>query len=297
MTSAVFSFSQCLTGIPWGRASDRVGRKPVILLGLTCTMSACLLFGFSRSLAWAIMARSFAGASSGTVGIIRTTVAEMVPEKALQPRAFSVMPLVWSIGAIIGPVFGGALANPARSMPQIFRGSQFFKEFPFALPNMVAACLFMMGLTFGFLFLKVCDYGTSVMLETDHLQETLASRKDDYDIGRAIGGAIGRFFSSSGRKLRRWHGPDESSPLLPEPHHPHAKPEPPPSYREVFSYQSNLNLLSYTLLALHSVAYDQLIPVFLHLEPQPDRSNNPDVQLPFKFAGGFGLDVSPSSST
>ena len=101
------------------------------------------------------MARSFAGASSGTVGIIRTTVAEMVPEKSLQPRAFSVMPLVWSIGAIIGPVFGGALANPARSMPQIFGNTYFFYHFPFALPNLVASCLFTVGIVSGFLFLRV----------------------------------------------------------------------------------------------------------------------------------------------
>lgn len=129
-------------------------------------MSACLLFGFSRSLPWAIAARSFAGASSGTVGIIRTTVAEMVPEKSLQPRAFSVMPLVWSIGAIIGPILGGALANPARSMPQVFGGSALFKEFPFVLPNLFAACLFMVGLTTGFLFLKVV-FGSLIQFIAD----------------------------------------------------------------------------------------------------------------------------------
>ena len=61
-------------------------------------MITCLLFGFSKNLAWAIVARSLAGASSGTVGIIRTTVAELVPERELQPKAFSLMPLVWSIG-------------------------------------------------------------------------------------------------------------------------------------------------------------------------------------------------------
>jgi hypothetical protein len=136
-------------------------------------MSACLLFGFSRSLQWAIVARSFAGASSGTVGIIRTTVAEMVPERELQPRAFSIMPLVWSIGttsvkgvgnllinlgAIVGPVFGGVLATPARSMPQIFGNSVFFKDFPFALPNLVAAIFFTVGLVSGFLFLRVCEH-------------------------------------------------------------------------------------------------------------------------------------------
>ena len=66
-------------------------------------MASSLGFGFARSLAWAIAARSVAGASAGTIGIIRTTVAEMVPERALQPRAFSVMPLVWSVSCARPP--------------------------------------------------------------------------------------------------------------------------------------------------------------------------------------------------
>lgn len=94
ITSAVFALSQCLTGIAWGRASDRFGRKPIILTSMICTMLASLCFGFSRTLWWAIVSRSFAGASNGNVGIMRTAVAELVPQKELQPRAFSVMPLV-----------------------------------------------------------------------------------------------------------------------------------------------------------------------------------------------------------
>lgn len=105
LTSAVFSLSQAVTGIFWGRAADRFGRKPVILAGMVCVMSSGLLFGFSQNLAMAIMARSFAGASNGNVGILRTTVAELVPQRELQPRAFSVMPLMWTIGSIFGPVF------------------------------------------------------------------------------------------------------------------------------------------------------------------------------------------------
>jgi MFS family permease len=152
--SAVFSMSQCLTGIALGRASDSFGRKPVILLGLFTTMNACLVFGFSRSLPWAITTRVIAGAASGTVGIIRTTVAEMVPEKVLQPKAFSIMPLVWTIGSIFGPILGGALAKPASRYPNLLGGVTFFKEFPFALPNLVACLFFLVGLSTGVLFLK-----------------------------------------------------------------------------------------------------------------------------------------------
>ena len=155
ITSASFSLTQCVTGVVLGPASDRYGRKPLILLGVLGTMSSSLIFGFSQSLPWAITARSMAGASAGTIGIIRTTVAEMVPQRELQPRAFSVMPLVWSTGSIIGPVMGGALAKPASNFPEVFGDSWFFNKFPFALPNLVAGCLYCIGLPAGWLFLKV----------------------------------------------------------------------------------------------------------------------------------------------
>ncbi len=82
-------------------------------------------------------------------------VAEMVPERELQPRAFSVMPLVWSIGSIFGPAFGGALSNPAHNMPGLFGNSIFLQKFPFVLPNLIAAAFFMVGLIIGLLYLKV----------------------------------------------------------------------------------------------------------------------------------------------
>lgn len=82
-------------------------------------------------------------------------VAEMVPEKELQPRAFSIMPLVWSLGSIFGPSFGGFFAQPAQNFPDLFGKNKFFLHFPFALPNLIASFLFMIGITTGFLFLKV----------------------------------------------------------------------------------------------------------------------------------------------
>ncbi|KAL8650972.1 MAG: hypothetical protein Q9226_004918 [Calogaya cf. arnoldii] len=103
--SAGFYLSQAATGIIWGRASDRYGRKPLILTAMICVMSTGLLFGFSRNLAMAIVARSLAGASNGNFGILRTTVAEIVPWKELQPRAFSILPLVYTSGNILGPAF------------------------------------------------------------------------------------------------------------------------------------------------------------------------------------------------
>ena len=72
-------------------------------------------------------------------------------------------------------------------------------------------------------------------------------------------------------------------------HHLAKDTKPDHTYRDVFSPQSSVNLLAYSVLCLHSVAYDQLLPVFMH-HPRQEHTNNPDVQLPFKFAGGFALD-------
>lgn len=82
-------------------------------------------------------------------------VAEMVPEKELQPKAFSLMPLVWSLGSVFGPAFGGFFASPAEQYPNLFGHIEFFKRFPFALPNLMACCVFFISFMTGLLFLKV----------------------------------------------------------------------------------------------------------------------------------------------
>ncbi|KAG8533651.1 uncharacterized protein KY384_001392 [Bacidia gigantensis] len=285
IASAVFSLSQAVTGVFWGRAADRFGRKPVIMCGMLGIMITSLLFGFSKTLSWAIASRSIAGACNGNVGTMRTMVAELVPQKELQPRAFSVMPLVWTIGSIFGPAFGGALAKPATRHPGLFGKSRFFQQYPFALPNMIASLFFLVGLSVGILF----------------LQETLESKKHRRDYGRALGSLLLRPFQR--KKVKSFLQEEQSSPMMKHSRDSSAatltqdgdhQPAPlrlaPPTYREVFWYQSNLNLLTYALLAMHSIAYDQLLPIFMHYPRRTDRSSDPDQQLPFKFTGGFGID-------
>lgn len=155
IVSAVFSLSQAITGILWGCASDRLGRKPTIVVGAICAMLSSLMFGFSKSLTWAIVARALAGATNGNVGTYRTAVAEMIPQKELQPRAFSMMPLIYTTGSIFGPGLGGALANPVVNHPEIFGNSAFFRRYPYALPNMATSLLSLVGVVTGILFLKV----------------------------------------------------------------------------------------------------------------------------------------------
>lgn len=81
LTSAIFSLCQGFTSISWGAASDRFGRKPIILIGLVNTMVMMLVWGFSTNLPMAISARALQGLGNGNVGILRTVVAELCPWK------------------------------------------------------------------------------------------------------------------------------------------------------------------------------------------------------------------------
>ncbi|KAJ4299955.1 Dipeptidyl-peptidase 5 [Kalmusia sp. IMI 367209] len=283
-TSAVFSISQAVTAIPWGAASDRFGRKPTILIGLFNTMVTMLLFGFSTSLPMAITARALQGLGNGNVGILRTTVAELCPWKELQPRAFSIMPLVYTVAAIFGPTLGGSLSNPLRVDPRKPRGSKFLERFPYSPPNLVAASFFTIGIITGWLFLK----------------ESSEKKKHDRDLGLIIGDSITAFVRRIlhiPKKQKKIH--PEREPLLSQTkvfHDEEAAPnavdaprrESRPRVRDVLSYQTTLNLVVYTLLALYTLAYDQIIPVFMHHPPMA--INDPKVSLPFKFTGGFGID-------
>jgi len=65
LTGAVFSISQSLTAVFWGRASDKFGRKPTILIGLASTMTCFLIWGIATSLPMAITVRAIMGGGNG----------------------------------------------------------------------------------------------------------------------------------------------------------------------------------------------------------------------------------------
>jgi len=271
IASAVASVSQAIMAVPWGSFSDVVGRKPIIISGLTCTMLLSIMLGMSQTLGMVLASRAMIGLMNGNVGIIRTMVAEIVPERELQPLAFSIMPMVWTLGSIFGPAFGGALARPAEKHPALFGDSVFLKRFPFALPNLVSAVFFIVGITTGFLF----------------LQETLETKRDCYDPGLALGQALTGSCVSRKRQAGPKDSDEERTVLLPG-NNKKSKPAKRPRWSQVLTPQSNLVLLAYTLMSGLGMAFDSVFPVFLHY-PVQEFHDNPDVQLPFKFASGFGI--------
>jgi MFS family permease len=261
--------------VPWGTLSDHIGRKPIIISGLICTMILSILLGMSQTLGMVLVSRALIGLMNGNVGIIRTMVAEIVPERELQPRAFSIMPMVWTIGSIFGPAFGGALARPAEKHPALFGDSVFLRRFPFALPNLLSAVFFIVSIITGILF----------------LQETLETKKERYDPGLALGQALTGSCVSRKRQAGSKDLDEEQTLLLPgktKNNNKETQPVKRPSWSQVFTPQSNIVLVCYTLMSGLGMAFDSVFPVFLHY-PVQDLYDNPDVKLPFKFASGFGI--------
>ena len=65
MVTSAFTLAEFSTGVMWGRLSDKVGRKPILLMGLTGTAISALIFGFAQSLPVALFARAMGGLLNG----------------------------------------------------------------------------------------------------------------------------------------------------------------------------------------------------------------------------------------
>jgi len=75
---SVFTFGEFIMAPQWARISDRIGRKPTLLIGSMGAVISSVLFGFSSSLPMAIAARACAGLLNPNLGVVQTFVGELV---------------------------------------------------------------------------------------------------------------------------------------------------------------------------------------------------------------------------
>lgn len=121
LIESLFSATQMCVMIFWGKvrtnignrpgitdvvkASDRWGRKPVLVVSLLGMSAATTLFGMSRTLWQMILFRCTAGVFAGTVITVRAMLSE-ISTKHTQARAFSFFSFAGNLGIFVGPLIG-----------------------------------------------------------------------------------------------------------------------------------------------------------------------------------------------
>ncbi|KAF2826142.1 MFS general substrate transporter [Ophiobolus disseminans] len=140
LIESLFSVTQMCVMILWGKASDKYGRKPILVLSLVGVAFTTALFGMSQSLWQMIVARCCAGVFAGTVVTVRAMLSESTT-KHTQARAFSYFAFARNLGLFVGPIIGGVLERPAEKYKGSFGRIEFFHHYPYALPSVVTSLI------------------------------------------------------------------------------------------------------------------------------------------------------------
>jgi MFS family permease len=114
LLGSVYSLMQFLFVPVWGRISDRVGRRPVLLWSIAGTalsmagLGAALAWG--DSIAWLFVARVFSGIATANLGTASAYIADITrPEE--RAKGMGLIGMAFGLGFILGPGIGGALAK------------------------------------------------------------------------------------------------------------------------------------------------------------------------------------------
>ncbi|HKU61732.1 MAG TPA: MFS transporter [Gemmatimonadales bacterium] len=113
---ASFSIAQLLSAPVWGRVSDRYGRRPALLIGLTASAVAYVVFGLADALWLLFLSRIVQGAGGGTTGVAQAYVADTM-EPADRARGLGWLSAATGVGIILGPALGSLAAHWGHAAP------------------------------------------------------------------------------------------------------------------------------------------------------------------------------------
>jgi MFS family permease len=113
---ASFSVAQVAASPLWGRFSDRFGRRPALLVSLTGSGVAFLVFAFADSVAMLFLCRIVQGASGGTTAVMQAYVGDSV-EPRDRAKALGWLSAATNTGVMIGPVVGSSVWLLGPSSP------------------------------------------------------------------------------------------------------------------------------------------------------------------------------------
>jgi len=113
---AVYSAMQFLCAPLWGRWSDRVGRRPIILVSLAGSTFSYLLFALANGIGFLFVSRILAGVAGANIPVAQAFIADSTSEQD-RARGMGLIGAAFGLGFVFGPVIGGLLAHAGHSAP------------------------------------------------------------------------------------------------------------------------------------------------------------------------------------
>lgn len=288
LIASSFALAQFATNFLWGWLSDRIGRKPVVLMGTLFTAACFVAFGFCRTLWQAITVQVLMGLVNGNQAVVSTCLGE-ITDRSNQSRAFVYLPVIYGLGGITGPLVGGTLVKSGSQSTQ-------HDPYPYIRPNLVSAAVLVVDLILTMIF----------------LEESLEQAKNLPPLGQRVGSLfswVWQFASSTWRPSytkvsRKGHGgnshredralldgeagSDEDSDAASGGFMPTLLPHTDADLagKHVFTRDTLLLLATFLIFQLANISYNSLYPIFGQASPPTGRSLSPkEIGVTLAFAG------------
>lgn len=167
LLGALYSLLQFIAAPFWGGVSDRIGRRPVLLISVFGLFLSYVIWFFSGSFTLLIIARLLGGLMSGNLSIASAVVSDITDSKN-RSKGMAVIGIAFAFGFIFGPAFGGILSMV--DLTQKFPNLVAYGVNPFSTPALLAAILsFINFFTIWKSFPETLKKGT----ETGHYKRSL----------------------------------------------------------------------------------------------------------------------------
>src|SRR5881628_2981936 len=107
---STYAICQLIAGPPLGHLSDRVGRRPVLLVSQMGTFAGFLILAFSRVLWMVFLARIIDGLTAGNLTVAQAYISD-VTEPENRAKSFGIIGIAFGLGFLVGPGVSGYLAQ------------------------------------------------------------------------------------------------------------------------------------------------------------------------------------------